>query len=222
MYRQLLTSVLIISIPLINAICVNVSNSKEPCEYKDFSPTCLLHCNRTTATTGQNVTLGVHVSANSYVFWERTVKNETIMLCQFGDDFTLCGFQHTIQYQCLCNRSLLLINVTAANNGPYCMSYIENSNQYVEVCYNLTVVPRSAKRTTTRRPGTFLTHATPKTSSLTQTPMDPLGLDQIPLNHTFEAQRATASHMFWLLFLLLILLIVMLWCCRLSGRRKYH
>ncbi|QQL09649.1 Ba21 [Baboon cytomegalovirus] len=223
MSRQLFALVLILSIPLINATCTKTNSDREPCHDDHSSPDCLKNCTRVTATSGQNVTLGIHLSADSYVFWARTIKNETILLCQLTEDLTLCTFKHQIQYKCLCNYSLLLINVTTENNGPYCMSYIHSpKNTYHEICYNLTVLPFPAPKTTTRRPGTFLTHATPKTSPLTQTPMDPLGFHKIPLNHTFEAQRATASHMFWSILLLLILLIVMLWCCRVSPQREYR
>ncbi|AEV80554.1 membrane protein RL11K [Cercopithecine betaherpesvirus 5] len=231
MHKQLLLLVLVVSVPIvINTHCPKENDYKHIktlCEAgSGDSHSCPTKCNQTTATAGHNVTLGVHIQNKSYVFWYQEAGNTSRTLCQFTTDLVPCNiFNNQLKYQCLCNYSLLLVNVTTDYNGLYCLSYFSSAmNNYVDVCYNLTVRSANLKHTTIRRPGKsvsatqFVGLTAVRTTAHTYSNWINVKVEAI--NHTFEAQQSTANHMAWLAVPVLILIAIILWWLQMPRRRK--
>ncbi|AKT72754.1 Cy21 [Cynomolgus cytomegalovirus] len=90
------------------------------------------------AYTGQNVTLGINMTKDRSASWHRKTIQGTMLLCQYSDS-TNCNSYNDICYRCLSNYSLLLLDVTSHYNGLYYLSYLNDNNQYADLCYNLTI-----------------------------------------------------------------------------------
>ncbi|AEV80371.1 membrane protein RL11K [Cercopithecine betaherpesvirus 5] len=228
MHKQLLL-VLVIFVPIVNTYCPTENDNKYittlcKAEAGGLDP-CFRQCNQTIAITGQNVTLGVHIENKSHVFWFRDAGNEAQNLCQFTPDRVLCNVFNKLKYQCLCNYSLVLLNVTTDYSGPYCLSYYSpKGNHHTDVCYNLTVRSATLKQTTVQRPSKSVvtTQSTGLTAVRTTVPIlsNWVNVKIEAVNHTFETQQSTANHMAWLAVPVLILIAIILWWLQMPRRRK--